>query len=711
MKRSALLFLLVFLLRGLLWAGEGMWLPLLLSEQAGDMQRMGMKMTAEDIYSVNQSSLKDAVVLFGSGCTGAVISEQGLLLTNHHCGYSLIRQHSTPAHNRLRDGYWASNQEEELTNPGLKVTFLVRMADVTEEVLADLEGRSEAEQQQAIERRIEGIEARAVAGTHYQAEVKPFYYGNEYYLLVKEVYPDVRLVGAPPEAIGRFGGDTDNWLWPRHNADFSLFRIYSGPDGKPAEYSPDNIPLQPRHHLPISLRGAQPGDFTLVFGFPYRTQEYLPPSAVEQLMALEDPLRIGLRDLRLRVYGREMRANDTIRLMYASKESGISNGYKKWQGRLRGLKRNATLASKQAEQKRFLAAIAENEAWQAAYGGLFAAFDSLYTQREPLLRQVIFFNEGGFGIEAIRFCYNVLRKTGDWQAANEVQREEIVADLRKLGQGHFREYVAAMDQEIMGLILQAYLEQLPAGEQPELVKSIARRYEGDFAAYAAETFAQSALTDSNRYQAMLSDFAISRLMQDPIHQLFLGFYQSYAGVARQLETVENRLDLLMETYVQAQREVFADKVFYPDANQSLRVSYGRVQGMEPRDAVAYVPYTTLDGKVAKYVPGDYEFDLPERLLTLHEAGDYGRYGQEGELRVAFIASNHTSGGNSGSPVIDAEGRLIGLNFDRNWEGTMSDIDYDIAQCRNISVDVRYILFLIDRYAEADHLIEEMTVVE
>jgi len=428
-------------------------------------------------------------------------------------------------------------------------------------------------------------------------------------------------------------------------------------------------------------------------------------------MELEDPLRIGLRDLRLRVYGREMRANDTIRLMYASKESSISNGYKKWQGRLRGLKRNATLASKQAEKERFLAAIAEKEAWQDAYGGLFAEFDSLYTQREPLLRQVIFFNEGGFGIEAIRFCYNVLRKTGDWQATSEAQRTDILTDLRKLGQGHFPEYIAAIDQEVMGLMLQAYVEQLPEAEQPEMVKAIARQYDGDFTAYAAETFAQSALTDSNRYAALVEDFSITQLMQDPIHRLFLGFYQPYAGVAQQLRLIENRLDLLMKTYMQAQREAFADEAFYPDANQSLRVTYGQVQGMEPRDAVEYVPYTTLEGKVAKYVPGDYEFDLPEKLLDLHAEGDYGRYGQDGELRVAFIASNHTSGGNSGSPVIDGEGRLIGLNFDRNWEGTMSDIDYDLAQCRNISVDVRYILFLIDHYAEADHLIEEMTVVE
>ena len=710
LSRIALCFWLLTL-RGLLLAGEGMWLPLLLSEVEGDMQRRGLKLSAEDIYSVNQSSLKDAVVLFGSGCTGAVISEQGLLLTNHHCGYSLIRQHSTPANNRLRDGYWATDQDKELTNPGLRVTFLVRMADVTDEVLAELEGLAPAERARRIEQRRDAIAERAVEGTHYEAEVKPFYYGNEYYLIVKEVFTDVRLVGAPPEAIGRFGGDTDNWRWPRHNADFSLFRIYSGPDGKPADYAPDNIPLQPRHHLPVNLRGVEPGDFTLVFGFPYRTQSYLPAAAVAQLMEIEDPLRIELRDLRLRVYDREMRANDTIRLMYASKESSISNGYKKWQGRLRGLKRNRSLATKRAEEQQFLLQLSQQPTWQAEYETLLPQFDSLYAQRAPLLRQTIFFTEGGFGIEAVKLCYNVLRKAGQWQGADEASRAEIRAKLRKLARNHFPEYLPSLDQEIMGLILDAYATRLPDEEQPAYVQQVARRYDGDFMAYAKAAFAQSALTDSTRFLAMVDDFDLQALLRDPVHQLFLGLYQPYAGVSQRLRQVEDQLNALMRDYMAAQRAVFEDRGFYPDANQSLRVTYGQVEGMRPRDAVVYQPYTTLEGKVAKYVPGDYEFDLPQKLLDLHAAGDYGRYGQDGELRVAFIASNHTSGGNSGSPVIDGEGRLIGLNFDRNWEGTMSDIDYDPTQCRNISVDVRYILWLIDVYAEADHLIEEMTVVE
>lgn len=685
-----------------------MWLPILLGEQEADMQRLGMKMSAEDIYSVNKSSLKDAIVLFGSGCTGSIISDQGLLLTNHHCGASLIRQHSTPADNRLRDGYWAQSFEEELDNPGLKATFLVRMEDVTSQVLADLDGLTASERDKRITDRITRIELEATQGNHYEAEVKPFYYGNEYYLLVKEIFTDIRLVAAPPEAIGRYGGEADNWVWPRHNADFSLFRVYTGPDGKPAEYSPDNVPLTPRHHLPVSLKGVQPGDFTLVFGFPYRTQEYLPASAVAQLMEVEDPTRIKLRDLRLQVIQREMRANDTIRLMYASKESGISNGYKKWKGRLRGLKRNETLSSKRSAELRFSKLVAANEEWQDAYGDLLPSFEQIYAERAPLLRQSLYFTEGGYSIEAVGFCYQVLAATNNWQGSDNGQQKEILDKLRKMGQGHFREYLPYIDEEIMALILEDYATSLPPDAVPDVIKRIEART--DFHDYAANVFAQSALTDSTRFDALLKEFSPERLAQDPVYELFVGLYQPYSLVQQRLSRLNTELDDLMKRYMAAQRVVLDGQSFYPDANQSLRATYGQVEGMYPKDGVQYKPYTTLDGVMEKYIPGDYEFDLPQKLVELHAEGDYGRYGQDGELRVAFIASNHTSGGNSGSPVIDGEGRLIGLNFDRNWEGTMSDIDYDVDQCRNISVDVRYILFLIDKFGEANRLIQEMDLV-
>ena len=713
MRRITLLFVLLIALRATLFAGEGMWLPLLLSLNEDDMQSMGMKLSAEDIYSVNQSSLKDAVVLFGRGCTGAVVSDQGLLLTNHHCGYGQIRNQSTPEQNYLRDGFWAQSQAEERPNPGLSVTFIVRIEDVTERVLQGLAVEANGKQA-TIEKRISEIEREATAESHYQAEVKPFYYGNQYFLIVKEVFTDVRLVGAPPEAIGRFGNETDNWVWPRHNADFSVFRIYSGPDGKPAEYSPENIPLKPKHHFPVSIKGVAEGDFTMVYGFPYQTQEYLPSYAVDQILNLEDPLRVSLRGERLEVYDAAMRANDTIRLMYASK-AGISNGYKKWQGRIRGLRRNQSLDAKLAYEESFRARLAENPELSAAYGNLLPQFEEVYAQMEQPLTQVIYFTEGGYGIEALRFCLDLLGTASEWNGADEAKQAELKEKLMEQGRNHFTEYKAFIDRDVAYHLLHAYLTGLPPAQQPAVLRTLREQWgedlEAELSDYVDRLYARSALTDSNRYQAMVAEFAPAKLQSDPFFGLTLGLYEAYADASAAYRPLQAQVDALMKDYMAAQQAVFSEKNFYPDANQSLRVTYGQVEPMQPRDGVIYQPYTTLDGVVDKYEPGDYEFDLPEKLLELHAARDYGRYGTNGELRVAFIASNHTSGGNSGSPVIDGEGNLIGLNFDRNWEGTMSDIDYDPNQCRNISVDTRYVLFIIDKFADAGYLIEEMTVVE
>jgi len=706
MKKLFLLYSLLISLSISTFAGEGMWLPLLLSENEADMQAMGMKMTAEDIYSVNQSSLKDAILLFGSGCTGSMISEQGLLLTNHHCGRSLIQQRSTIDRDYLKNGFWAASQADELANPGLKVTFLVRMEDVTEQVLGGLGDIDENARQNLMNKRISELEASAVEGTHYEAEIKSFYYGNAYYLLVKEVFTDVRLVGAPPSSIGEYGGDTDNWVWPRHGGDFSLFRVYTGPDGKPADYSEENIPYKPRHHLPVSLKGVEEGDFTLVFGYPYRTQEYLPSYAVEQLMTIEDPLTIHLRDLRLEVYDREMRANDTIRLMYTSKASRISNGWKKYKGRLQGMQRNQTLASKQAEEAAFRAALEQNPEWQEQYGDILPAFETAYAKRAEYLTSVLFFNEGAYGIEAFRFCGSVLRKLDQTDGGEESQEA-----LSRMGNNHFRGYKAYMDEEITVRIVTAYGDELSPDQQPSVIKILADQDPQGRVAYVENMFAQSVLTDSIRFREWVDSGNWQQLGEDPVFKLMTILQSVYVEALGEYRVINNEINELLKRYMQAQLTVSSDQTFYPDANQSLRVTYGNVQGMKARDGVRYRPYTTLDGAIAKYVPGDYDFDLPEKLIDLHAAKDYGRYGKDGELRVAFIASNHTSGGNSGSPVIDAEGRLIGLNFDRNWEGTMSDIDYDINQCRNISVDIRYVLFVVDKFAGAGHLVEEMTLVE
>ncbi len=708
MKRIALLAFALIMLRGLALAGEGMWLPLLLSLNEDDMQSMGLKLTAEDIYSVNQSSLKDAVVLFGRGCTGAVVSDEGLLMTNHHCGYGQIRNRSTPEQNYLRDGFWAKSKEEELANPGLSVTFIVRMEDVTQKVL---DGISDPQAESAlIQSRIDEIEAEAIAGTHYQAEIKPFYYGNEYYLIVKEIFTDVRLVGAPPEAVGRFGNETDNWVWPRHNADFSVFRIYSGPDGKPADYSPENIPLTPRHHFPISIRGVEEGDFTMVYGFPARTQEYLTSYAVDQILNVENPIRVGLRGLRLEVFDREMRANDTIRLMYASK-AGISNGYKKWQGQSRGLNRNQTLLRKQAYEAEFTRRVNENPDWQEAYGGLLPQFKDLYQKMAGPYQRVLFFNEGANGIEAVGFGLRMAGQLSDWLTLSSEEKKELQAELTQRGLRHFREYKAFIDRDVAANILGAYQEMLDPELRPTIIQTILDRNGDELSNYVEMLYSSSAFTDSSRFVAMLEDYSPDKLASDPIIQLVISLYRDYAEALNSYSPLAKEAAGLMATYMEAQQTVFSEKQFYPDANQSLRLTYGKVETMEPRDGVLYDTYTTLDGVVAKYEPGDYEFDLPQKLLDLHAAKDYGRYGKDGQLRVAFIASNHTSGGNSGSPILNGEGHLIGLNFDRGWEGTMSDVDYDRNQCRNISVDARYVLFLIDKFGEAGYLLEEMTIIE
>ena len=694
-------------------AGEGMWIPLLLGLNEADMQAKGLQLSAEDIYSVNQGSLKDAIVRFGGGCTGEIISPEGLLLTNHHCGYGQIRNQSTLAQNYLRDGFWAMSREEELPNPGLTATFVVRIEDVTEAVLAGLPADAdEATRAAHVRRNSLQLEGTAVEGTHYEAEVRPFYDGNEYYLIVTEVFEDVRLVGAPPEAIGKFGGETDNWLWPRHNADFALFRVYSGPDGKPAPFAEGNIPLKPRHFLPISLDGVAEDDFTMVFGFPGQTQEYLPAAGVRMIQEVEDPIRVQLRGERLAIMNQYMRADEGVRLMYASKAAGVGNGYTKWKGRILGLKATGAVARKEARDAAFTARIAADPALQARYGNLLAEMEQTYAALVEPLTAVTYFIEGGYSLEWVPFVARAARMAGNWQGADAETQAALQDELAKYAQNFFKGYHPPIDQDITAAMLRAYAESLPADMQPEVVRMLVQDYQGDFEAFAEAFFARSAFVDSSRFAALMADFSPDKVQQDPGYALMYGLYGYYFDYQPVYDSLDTRLQALQRTYMQAQREAFPEQTFYPDANSTLRLTYGKAEGMQAHDAVRYRYYTTLDGVVAKYIPGDYEFDLPQRLLDLHAAGDYGRYAHPGtgELRVAFIASNHTSGGNSGSPVLNGRGELIGINFDRNWEGTMSDVNYDQRLCRNISVDIRYILFLIDTYAGAGHLIEEMKLV-
>ncbi|MEM7367286.1 MAG: S46 family peptidase [Bacteroidota bacterium] len=694
-------------------AGEGMWIPFLLQANEADMQANGMKMSAEDIYSVNQSSLKDAVVLFGGGCTGGILSQEGLLLTNHHCGLSYVQNLSTQEQNYLENGFWAMSKEEELPNPGLGVTFLVRIEDVTDQVLGGLEvGISEELRDAHIRDRSQEIRTKVTEGTSYGARVVPFYYGNEYYLIVTQTYSDVRLVAAPPRAIGKFGGEADNWLWPRHNADFMMFRVYAAADGSPASYSENNVPLKPKHSIPISLKGVQENDFTMIMGYPGTTMEYLPAAGVELVQELRDPVRVNLRAKRLRILEQVMDAEPDMRLTYAKKEAGIANAYKKWRGRVMGLRKNNAVVVKADEEKIFQQKVDANPEWKEKYGDLLLTFDSLYQELAVAQFMVDYFNEGGNIIEVIPFAAKISNTAQIFsESDNPDERMAAIDNAKSQGNRFFRSYRADMDQALMGAVLEGYMEDVPLELQPSIFEVIHNQFGGNAQAFANYAFQVSPLVNQDRFDEWIESFEADSLYKDPIFYMMVSLNQNYYEYLPTYQQYTAAVDSLQRIYMQAQREVFADKQFYPDANLTMRVTYGKVEGMEVRNAVQYNYYTTLGGVIAKHDPKDYEFEVPDRLIELYEAGDFGRYGEDGELHVAFIASNHTSGGNSGSPVVNAEGHLIGLNFDRNWEGTMSDYFYDPNLCRNISVDIRYILFLVDKYGNAGYLLDEMELME
>jgi hypothetical protein len=704
-----------------LLAGEGMWLPILLqSLNEKEMQKMGMRITAEDIYSANHSSLKDAIVIFGRGCTGELVSDQGLLLTNHHCGYGQIQKHSSVEHDYLTDGFWAMNRSEELPNPGLTATFLVRMEDVTKKALADVtDEMNENDRYEKIKENIEGIKEEATKETHYEAVVKPFYSGNKYYLFVNEVFKDVRLVGAPPSNIGKFGGDTDNWMWPRHTGDFSVFRIYANKDNQPAEFSEDNVPYKPKKYLEVSLEGVDKGDFSFVFGYPGSTEQYIPSYAVSHTTQITNPVRIDLRGKRLDVMNKYMEKDPAVRIKYAAKYAGVANGWKKWQGENRGIKRLNAIDKKQKYEKEFEKWADANADRKAKYGELIPDFEKTYKQYSDLDLAYTYLAEAGlFGIEIMRYArsFSALVRACEKKDADEAKIKELVENLNKSAKGYFKDYHQAIDREVTAVMLHKMATELPAKWQPESLIEINKKYKGDFEAYADKLFSKSIFASEEKAEDFLKSFKKSKykkILKDPAYQLANSFVDFFLESIRPgLAATGDRLDSLQRIYMKAQMEMEPDRRFYPDANFTLRVTYGNVDGYQPRDAVNYRHFTTLEGIMEKENPDIYDYVVEDKLKELYENKDYGRYADDdGKMHVGFIATNHTSGGNSGSPVLNADGRLIGLNFDRNWEGTMSDMMYDPDQCRNITLDVRYCLFIIDKFAGAGHLVEEMKIVE
>lgn len=695
-----------------LHAHEGMWLPTLLKAVEGDMRTEGLQISAEDIYSVNHSSLKDAVALFGGGCTAEVVSTQGLILTNHHCGHSSIQARSTLEHNYLRDGFMAPTLADELPNPGLSVTFIVRMEDVSARInslLADSMG--EQEREAAAEKAGLAIASEAVVGTADDAVVRPFNYGNSWFLIVSRTYRDIRLVATPPAGIGEFGGDADNWVWPRHTGDFSVFRIYAAPDGSPASYSAANVPFKPKRSIPIDISGAQEGEFAMVYGFPGSTEYYVPSYAVKQVLDYADPLRIDMRTASLDVIDAAMNASAALKLKYSSKQRRIANGWKKWQGEVRGLKDLDAVGKKQAEEAEFL----RRAEGKKQYAGILPRLERLYGELGPYDRTRDLYSEFMYmGAELPRFAAGMGKLVEGYGKVPEADSKAEAKRLRAAAGQFFRNNDLEVDQGILAAQLPIVLrEQVQALATPELAM-VKSKFGGDAVRYADNLYTNSIFADSVKLFALLDRFnrkAAKRMAADPTYRLAKSMNTTFMERVRPRHAeISDSLETAMRTWSRGLMELFPEKTWWPDANLTLRLSYGKVEGAEPRDGLVYLPYTTLAGVMQKNDPGNPEYTVPQKLIDLYNAKDYGPYSTNGEMYTCFLASLHTTGGNSGSPVFNGKGELIGLNFDRMWESTMSDLLFDPALCRNISVDIRYVLFVIDKYLGGKRLVDEMQLV-
>jgi hypothetical protein len=712
--------LLTILFTPALRADEGMWIPLLIEKYNIKLMReKGFKLSAEDIYSVNKACMKDAVFQFGGGCTGEVISSDGLIITNHHCGYSQIQKHSTLAHDYLTNGFWAMSREEELANPGLSVTFLKRMEDVTEKVLNGVTDKmADEERLKVISSNISEIIKYATEGTGYSASVRPFYMGNQFFLFINESFKDIRLVGAPPSSIGRFGGETDNWVWPRHTGDFSLFRIYADKNNKPADFSKANVPYKPLYHFPISLKGVKEGDFTMVFGYPGTTSEYVPSYYIDLVKNSVNPKMIEIRTRKIEIMEAAIDTDPLIRIQYSAKKTGIANSWKKWIGENKGLEKMGTIGKKEEFEKKLTEWINADNNRTVKYGNILPSYKLLYTQLKEYslvnsYTNEVFFNSGA---DVISFSRNIkaladlIKKQGDQDQINVMK-----INLLETGRNFFNNFNQPTDKKLFVAVMSMYGENLDLKWQaPEYIK-LKKSCKGNFSTIADKLYAKSVFTDEARFKAFITGFnssGITRLNNDPFYRLAMDVTDFLTTKVRaELGRINIEIQKLNRDYMLAQMEYDSERIFYPDANSTLRVAYGKVSGYYSKDAVYFTYFTTLKGIMEKDDPRIYDYNVPEKLRQLYKTKDYGRYTQDGEVPVCFIANNHTTGGNSGSPVINADGQLVGVNFDRAWEGVASDLSFSPDQSRNISLDIRYALFIIDKFAGAGYLLKEMTIIE
>jgi len=726
MKKFVLLFTVLVSLGTSLFAftppDEGMWLPMFVDRlNYTDMQKMGLHLTAEEIYSINNSSLKDAIVGLstqnkpsGYFCTAEIVSDQGLMFTNHHCGFDVIQQHSSLEHDYLRDGFWAMEKADELPNDALTASFLIRMADVTDSIIPFLNDTMSAAKRTAKVMEIsKKLKKQANEDGKYNVVVKGFFGGNEYYLFVYQVYEDVRLVGAPPSSIGKFGGDTDNWMWPRHTGDFSIFRVYTAPDGSSAKYSEDNVPLKPRHYLPISIKGVKKDDFTMIWGYPGSTNRYMTSYGVEYNMNKLAPPLIDNLGKKLEIMKVDMDASQEIRIKYASTYASLANGWKYYIGQSRGLKKLNVVSKKREIENRFTDWVDADTARKEKYGAVLNEIKEGYQIMSGLIGPLLYLNLGLMGPDIINYANDFSQYEQELKDIkdNPEAPKQTAEALRKSAKEHFKDYNAPTDQKVLAGLYKMYATDIPEEHWPEFFKNINKKYKGDFDKFAQELFEKSMFTSQDKINAFLDNPKAKKLAKDPVYKLSSDVMSALMAAVGGYRGAQTALSHGKRFFIEGLREMDPAMVKYPDANSTMRLTYGSVEDYYPADAVHYDYVTHLYGVIQKEEPDNPEFVVPEKLKELFEAKDYGRYGKDGKLTVCFLTTNDITGGNSGSPVINGDGELVGLAFDGNWEAMSGDIAFEPELQRTICVDTRYVLFIIDKYAGAHNLIDEMTIVE
>ena len=700
-------------------ADEGMWvLPLLQQQNLPEMRALGLKLQDYEIYSPENASLKDAVVIFGGGCTGEVVSPDGLVLTNHHCGYGAIQSHSTLEHDYLTEGFWATSRSEELPNPGLSVTFIDRIEDVTDYVKEALKKDNDPEGMNYLSPKYLNGLAKARVGEKFLAdnpgteiEIKPFYGGNQYYMFTKKIYRDVRLVGAPPSSIGKFGSDTDNWMWPRHTGDFSVFRVYADANGNPAEYSERNVPLRPKRWFKISVRGVNEGDYAMMMGFPGRTNHYYTSWEVAERRDIDNTVRINIRELRQKVMLEEMLKDPQVRIQYASKYAGSENAYKNAIGSNWAINKRDFEQVKRAEQEALLAWA--DEQGKSEYREALNQIRDIVADRHDLRFRQWMLNEAlRIGIEFVSVPTEInplVEALKGKTAERQKELDQMTAAFRRFFD---KDYVPEVDKKIAKVMLTEYRRLIPHTSQPAYFAIIDKKYKGDIERFLDDIFAKSIFASRENYNKFLKRPTAKALLNDPMILFAQSVENERENLSNSLKSYDAAYNRAHRTYVKGLLEMEKDKKHWPDANFTLRLTYGQVKGYHPRDCVYYTHQTTLDGVMEKEDSTNWEFVVPQKLKDLYRAKDFGRYAtKDGRMPVAFCATTHTTGGNSGSPVMNANGELIGINFDRNWEGVGGDIEYLPDYQRSIIVDIRYVLFLIEKYGGAEGLLQEMEIIE